>query len=153
MDGRMNGWVKTPLHRGVDGPRKIAAKNFEHYFAGGSNQAPTHPIRGHPFLPLAGPSEQRTVFILLFSVRCFFFGVDTKNAPPGRAGRLKNMRKLVFQDGKVVLADAAFGAFPIVGNIFEGGTGGNAAIGVAHFGVVDPSAYIAYIFFHFALLC
>ena len=48
--------------------------------------------------------------------------------------------------GKVVLADTAKGAYKIFGQIGKGSAGSNAVIGVAQFLVVDPTAYIAYIF-------
>ncbi len=55
---------------------------------------------------------------------------------------------LIFDDRKVVFANAALGAFPIVGNIGKGGAGGDSIIGIASFGVINPAAYVTDIFFH-----
>ena len=49
---------------------------------------------------------------------------------------------------EVALADTADGAHPVFGDVFEGSTGLDAAVGIAGFGVVDVTAYVAYILFH-----
>ena len=71
--------------------------------------------------------------------------VFIKNRP---ADAERFLISLGFDDGKVVFANTAFGAFPIVGDVFELGAGGKSAIGVTDFGVIDPAAYVADIFFH-----
>ena len=50
--------------------------------------------------------------------------------------------------GELVLAYAAQGADPILGEVFELGAGGNAVIGVAHLGVIALAANVAHIHFH-----
>ena len=50
--------------------------------------------------------------------------------------------------GELVLAYAAQGADPILGEVFELGAGGNAVIGVAHLGVIAVAANVAHIHFH-----
>ena len=52
---------------------------------------------------------------------------------------------------KLVFANAAEGAHPIFGDILKGRAGSDAALGVTHFGVVNPIAYDATILFHDAL--
>jgi hypothetical protein len=39
-------------------------------------------------------------------------------------------------------------AYPVGGEVFEFGTGGDAVVGVAGCGVIDVTAYVANIFFH-----
>jgi hypothetical protein len=56
--------------------------------------------------------------------------------------------KLAFDDGKVIFANAALGAFPVVGNILELGARRDAAVGVADFRIIDPATYITNVFFH-----
>ena len=48
---------------------------------------------------------------------------------------------------KSVLAQAADGAHPILGDILPFGAGGDAAVGIADFGIVDVTAG-AFKFFH-----
>lgn len=54
----------------------------------------------------------------------------------------------LFRGGEVVLADAAEGADPVFGEFFEGGSGGDAVVGVAGGGVVLIAADVAYVLFH-----
>ena len=54
----------------------------------------------------------------------------------------------LFRGGEVVLADAAEGADPVFREIFEGGSGGDAVVGVAGGGVVLIAADVAYVLFH-----
>ena len=50
--------------------------------------------------------------------------------------------------GELILAYAAEGAYPIFRQIFEGGSGLDAIVGIAKFGIINISANIAYILFH-----
>lgn len=54
----------------------------------------------------------------------------------------------LFRRGEVVLADAAEGADPVFREFFEGGSGGDAVVGVAGGGVVLIAADVAYVLFH-----
>ena len=49
---------------------------------------------------------------------------------------------------EVVLAYATEWAYPVVGDVFEGGTWGDAAVGIACCGVIDVTADVANILFH-----
>lgn len=49
---------------------------------------------------------------------------------------------------EVVLAYTTEWAYPIIGDVFEGCTGLNAAVGVACCGVINVTADAAYILFH-----
>ena len=51
-------------------------------------------------------------------------------------------------DGEIVFAYAADGAYPIFGNVFKGCAGGDAAIGVAYFGVIHITAGFANVLLH-----
>lgn len=57
----------------------------------------------------------------------------------------------VFHHFKRIFACAADGANPIFGDVFKSGAGSDAAIGIAYFGVINPLAGNANIFFHDAL--
>jgi hypothetical protein len=73
-----------------------------------------------------------------------------KKKPPGLRGAVFEILNygLDFEDGKIVLADTALGAFPVVGNIFKLGSRRNPAVGIADFRVVNPATYVTDIFFH-----
>jgi len=69
-----------------------------------------------------------------------------------------NMKKTRFRGAKTggrmesgraerVLAQAADGAYPILGNVFPLGAGSDAAFGIAHFGIIDVTAG-ALVLFH-----
>lgn len=49
---------------------------------------------------------------------------------------------------ELVLANAANGACPIIGEVIESGTGSDAVVGVADFGVVNITAHFTYVFVH-----
>jgi hypothetical protein len=49
---------------------------------------------------------------------------------------------------EVVLAYAADGAYPVFGDVFEGGAGGDAVVGVAHFRVIHVTTGVANVLFH-----
>ena len=49
---------------------------------------------------------------------------------------------------KRIFADAAQGAYEIIGEVLELRAGGNSVIGIAYCGVVLITAYVANIFFH-----
>lgn len=49
---------------------------------------------------------------------------------------------------ELVFVCSAYRADIIFGEVFEGCAGLYAVVGVAYFGVILPSAYIAYILFH-----
>ena len=51
---------------------------------------------------------------------------------------------------KRILSYATDGAYPIIGDVFEGGAGFDVTVRVAHFGVVNPIAYGADVLFHIA---
>ena len=57
-----------------------------------------------------------------------------------RAGKHKLPALVFLLGGEHVLAQAADGADPILGDIFPGGAGGDAAVGVADGGVIDIAA-------------
>jgi len=62
------------------------------------------------------------------------------------------LQQPLFHDREAVLADAAKRAGPVVGNGLKGGAGGDAAIGVAFFWVVDVTADVANVLFHFCVI-
>lgn len=49
---------------------------------------------------------------------------------------------------KQLFADATYGTYPVVRNVFECGAGGNAAFGISCFGVVNPLTYGADVLLH-----
>lgn len=49
---------------------------------------------------------------------------------------------------ELVLAYAADGAYPVVGQVFKLGAGRNPAVGIAYGGVIDPVADFANVFVH-----
>ena len=46
----------------------------------------------------------------------------------------------------------AEGAYPICGEVFELGAGGNTIVGVANCGVIDVAADVTYVLFHVVLV-
>ena len=88
-------------------------------------------------------------------------GVKSKKQKKGRAGSIAAIEsrptkttaffeRLLFRE--IALAYTTDGTYPIVGNVFEGSAGSNAAVGIAYLRVVDVTTYIAYILFHKAFL-
>jgi hypothetical protein len=85
-------------------------------------------------------------------------GVKSKKQKKGRAGRrwcclelgdesaAAFFERLLFRE--IALAYTTDGTYPIVGNVFEGSAGSNAAVGIAYLRVVDVTTYIAYILLH-----
>ncbi len=55
----------------------------------------------------------------------------------------------LFHDREAVLANAAKRAGPAVGDGFKGSAGSDAAIGIAFFWVIDVTADVANVLFHF----
>ena len=49
---------------------------------------------------------------------------------------------------EILFPYAADGAYPIVGDILEGGAGGDSSVGVAYRGVINPVAYLTSVLFH-----
>ena len=49
---------------------------------------------------------------------------------------------------EVVLANAAYGANPVFGDVLEGSSRSDAAVGIAHSWVVDVAAYVADVLVH-----
>lgn len=49
---------------------------------------------------------------------------------------------------EIFLSYSAYRAHPVVGDIFKGSSGLNAVVGIANFGIVDPVANSASVFFH-----
>ena len=49
---------------------------------------------------------------------------------------------------ELILGRAADGADEIIGQVFKGGAGGDAVVGVADGGVISPTAEVAYVFIH-----
>lgn len=49
---------------------------------------------------------------------------------------------------ELILANTAQGAYPILGQVFKLGAGGNAVVRIAHLGVITIAANVAYIDFH-----
>lgn len=49
---------------------------------------------------------------------------------------------------EVVLANAAYGTNPVFGDVFEGSSRSDAAVGIAHSWVVDVAAYVADVLVH-----
>ena len=64
-----------------------------------------------------------------------------------RRPRMIRARRLV-RRGELVLAGAAVGAHPVIGEILEGGSGLDAVAGVPNLRVVDVAADIARVFLH-----
>ena len=57
-------------------------------------------------------------------------------------------RRLTLVQREIVLADAADGAYPVVGDVRKGGARRDAAVRVAHFRVLDVAAYVANVLVH-----
>ena len=53
---------------------------------------------------------------------------------------------------EILFPYAADGAYPIVGDILEGGAGGDSSVGVAYRGVINPVAYFTSVFFHLFII-
>ena len=60
----------------------------------------------------------------------------------------ERMGRTLFGGAEFVLADAAYGAYPVCGKVFEGGAGSDAVVGIAVCGIVFVSANIASILLH-----
>ena len=58
----------------------------------------------------------------------------------------------LFDRLEIVFADAADGADPTVGQIFERRSGGNAVFGIADGGIIDGGADVADVFLHFGVV-
>ena len=56
------------------------------------------------------------------------------------------------QQVEIFFAHAAFGAFPVVGDVFKLGSGGDAVLGVAELFIVNPAAGAAHILRHLCFL-
>ena len=61
-----------------------------------------------------------------------------QNKNGGALSPLPLLSDLCFRER--VLAQAADGAHPILGNVFPGGAGSDTGIGIAHFGIVNITA-------------
>ena len=59
------------------------------------------------------------------------------------------IRRLFLFRTEIVLAHATEGAHPILGKVLKRCSGLDAAVGVAYFWVIDITASVAYILFHF----
>lgn len=59
-----------------------------------------------------------------------------------------NQSDLFFRLGKLVLADAAEGANPIFGDVFPGGAGSDAIVGITCCGIVNVTADFTYVLVH-----
>jgi len=75
-----------------------------------------------------------------------------KTALPCRTVFFAAAAGLIFEDGKIILADTALRALPIVGNILERRAGSDSTVGIADFRIVDPATYVTEIFLHSILL-
>ena len=108
--------------------------------------------------PLCGSLFDSAWFYSPFSVRCFFlptFGRAQKKqslCKPCRTIAIQMKRELILNNRKIIFTYTTLGAFPIVGNVVEGRAGGNTAVGVTNFWIINPATYIADIFFHIMLL-
>ena len=65
-----------------------------------------------------------------------------------KTSRAKGHEESLFLYGEVVLAYAADGAYPVFGDVFKGSAGGDAAVGVAYFGVINVTTGVANVLFH-----
>lgn len=53
---------------------------------------------------------------------------------------------------KIFFSDTANGAYPLFGQLLKSRTGRNSVIGVSDFRIINISAYITFVFFHFISL-
>ena len=60
----------------------------------------------------------------------------------------ENQAILLLDGAKIFFSNTAHGAHPVVGNVLESGTCGDAAVGIAHCGIIDVTADVAYILLH-----
>ncbi len=66
-------------------------------------------------------------------------------------GRITRLFDL-FDRLEILFADAADGADPTVGQVFERRSGGNAVFGIADGGIIGGGADVANVFLHFGII-
>mgnify|MGYP007082181981 FL=1 len=80
-------------------------------------------------------------------------GLLTKRCAPFRGASSVSPKRGLFLDlFEIALVDAANRACPVVGNLLERRSGGDASVGIADCGIVDPLADYTTILFHLLLV-